>query len=147
MLITNLDPELGLVNGSRGVILDICGVTKLPVVEFMNGVKKTIGWHEWAIDGFPFASRSQIPLRLSYAITIHKSQGSTLDCALIDVGLGTFEYGQAYVALSRVTSLEALYIYEFHPMAFRAHPKVEAFYKSLGLNGLEKSPSTSAEEP
>jgi ATP-dependent DNA helicase PIF1 len=147
MLITNLDPELGLVNGSRGVILDICGVTKLPVVEFINGVKKTIGWHEWAIDGFPFASRSQIPLRLSYAITIHKSQGSTLDCALIDVGLGTFEYGQAYVALSRVTSLEALYIYEFHPMAFRVHPKVEAFYKSLGLNGLEKSPSKSAGEP
>ena len=141
MLITNLDPELGLVNGSRGVILDICGVTKLPVVEFINGVKKTIGWHEWAIDGFPFASRSQIPLRLSYAITIHKSQGSTLDCALIDVGLGTFEYGQAYVALSRVTSLEALYVYEFHPLAFRAHPKVEAFYKSLGLDkslGLEK---------
>ena len=141
MLITNLDPELGLVNGSRGVITDICGVTKLPVVEFINGVKKTIGWHEWAIDGFPFASRSQIPLRLSYAITIHKSQGSTLDCALIDVGLGTFEYGQAYVALSRVTSLEALYVYEFHPMAFRAHPKVEAFYKSLGLDkslGLEK---------
>jgi len=144
MLITNLDPELGLVNGSRGVITNICGVTKLPVVEFMNGIKKTIGWHEWAIDGFPFASRSQIPLRLSYAITIHKSQGSTLDCALIDVGLGTFEYGQAYVALSRVTSLEALYVYEFHPMAFRTHPKVEAFYKSLGL---EKSLFKSAVEP
>ena len=82
------------------------------------------------IDGYPFASRSQVPLRLSYAITIHRSQGSTLDCALVDVGAGTFEYGQAYVALSRVTSLEALYIHSFDPGADRVHPKVREFYKA-----------------
>jgi len=131
MLTVNQDFNIGLVNGSRGIIIEICAVTKLPVVEFINGIKRTISWHDWPIDGFPFASRSQIPLRLSYAITIHRSQGSTLDCALIDVGMGTFEYGQAYVALSRVTSLEALYIYDFDPRAFRVHPKVEEFYKTL----------------
>jgi hypothetical protein len=54
-----------------------------------------------------------------------------LDCALIDVGMGTFEYGQAYVALSRVVSLEALYIHDFDARAFRVHPKVTAFYKTL----------------
>ena len=131
MLNTNLDFDLGLVNGSRGVITELCGATKLPIVEFINGVKRVMGWHDWVIEGFPFVSRSQIPLRLSYAITIHRSQGSTLDCALIDVGLGTFEYGQAYVALSRVTSLEALYIHAFDPKAFRVHPKVAAFYNTM----------------
>jgi len=94
MLTTNLDFTLGLVNGSRGVLIDCCPVTKLPIVEFVNGITRTIAYHDWAIDGFPFASRSQIPLRLSYAITIHRSQGSTLDCALIDVGMGTFEYAK-----------------------------------------------------
>jgi ATP-dependent DNA helicase PIF1 len=49
----------------------------------------------------------------------------------VDVGVGTFEYGQAYVALSRVTSLEALYIHSFDPGAFRVHPKVREFYKAL----------------
>jgi ATP-dependent DNA helicase PIF1 len=131
MLVANIQPELGLVNGSRGVIIGACPVTRLPVVEFINGVERVIEYHGWGIEGYPFASRSQVPLRLSYAVTIHRSQGSTLDCALIDVGMGTFEYGQAYVALSRVTSLEALYIHAFDPRAFRIHPKVKEFYKAL----------------
>jgi ATP-dependent DNA helicase PIF1 len=134
MLSVNLDSDMGLVNGSRGVIVDVCAATKLPVVEFVNGIKRVIAWHDWVIEGFPFVSRSQVPLRLSYAITIHRSQGSTLDCALVDVGLGTFEYGQAYVALSRVTSLEALYIYDFDARAFRVHPKVKEFYKLISAN-------------
>jgi ATP-dependent DNA helicase PIF1 len=128
MLTTNLDFDLGLVNGSRGVITELCTVTKLPIVEFVNGIKRTISWHEWAIDGYPFATRSQIPLRLSYAITIHKSQGSTLDCALIDIGSNTFEYGQAYVALSRVRSLEGLHIWSLNSAKVRCHPAVAAFY-------------------
>jgi ATP-dependent DNA helicase PIF1 len=136
MLVANLQPELGLVNGSRGVIVRVCPVTRLPVVEFVNGVERVIEYHGWGIEGYPFASRSQVPLRLSYAVTIHRSQGSTLDCALIDVGMGTFEYGQAYVALSRVTSLDALYIHAFDPRAFRIHPKVKEFYKALALSSL-----------
>jgi intein/homing endonuclease/energy-coupling factor transporter ATP-binding protein EcfA2 len=58
----------------------------------------------------------------------HNSQGSTLDCALVDIGNKTFEYGQAYVALSRVKDLESLYIHDFEPTAVRAHPKVKEFY-------------------
>jgi len=141
MLCANIDSDMGLVNGSRGVIVRICPASHMPYVEFVNGVERMIGPHEWVIDGYPFASRSQVPLRLSYAITIHRSQGSTLDCALVDVGMGTFEYGQAYVALSRVTSLEALYIHSFDPSAFRVHPKVREFYKGLadhkGLKALQ----------
>lgn len=137
MLIANTDPESGLVNGSRGVITGFCPSTELPIVEFLNGVKKTIGTHTWPIEDFEFVSRAQVPLKLAYAVTIHKSQGATLDSALVDIGSGVFEYGQAYVALSRVRNLEALYVYDFDPTAFRAHPKVKAFYKDLKIKEIK----------
>ena len=75
--------------------------------------------------------RSQIPLRIAYAITIHKSQGATLNCALIDLGSNVFEAGQAYVALSRVSSIEGLYIYDLDPSRIIADNKVKAFYSIL----------------
>ena len=136
MLIANVDPDSGLVNGSRGVIVDLCKSTELPIVEFLNGVKKTIGTHSWPIEDYEFVSRTQVPLRLAYAVTIHKCQGSTLDSALVDIGSGVFEYGQAYVALSRARSLDALYVYDFDPMAFRAHPKVKEFYNTLQVKDI-----------
>jgi len=131
MLIANIDPDSGLVNGSRGVVVGFCPSTELPIVEFVNGVKKPIGHHTWPIEDYEFISRSQIPLKLAYAVTIHKSQGATLDSALVDIGTGNFEFGQAYVALSRARSLEALYVYDFDPTAFKAHPKVKTFYSEL----------------
>ena len=131
MLIANVDPDSGLVNGSRGVIVGFCPSTELPIVEFVNGVKKSIGHHTWPIEDYEFISRTQIPLKLAYAVTIHKCQGSTLDAALVDIGTGNFEFGQAYVALSRARSLEALYVYDFDPTAFKAHPKVKKFYSEL----------------
>jgi uracil-DNA glycosylase len=131
MLIANAFPEQGLVNGSRGVVVDFCSQTDLPIVEFVNGVRRPIGHHAWPIEEYEFVSRSQVPLRLAYAATCHKVQGSTLDAALIDIGAGIFEYGQAYVALSRVKSIDALYVHDFDPSAFRVHPKVLAFYKGL----------------
>lgn len=60
----------------------------------------------------------------------HNSQGSTLDCALVDIGSNTFEFGQAYVALSRVKDLDSLYIHDLSPSAFKAHEKVKTFYES-----------------
>ena len=131
MLIANAFPEQGLVNGSRGVIVDFCSQTELPIVEFVNGVRRPVGQHGWPIEEYEFVSRTQVPLRLAYAATTHKCQGSTIDAALIDIGSGIFEYGQAYVALSRVKSLDALYIHDFDPSAFRVHPKVRAFYQGL----------------
>ena len=127
MLIANI--ESGLVNGSRGVIIDFA--LDLPVVEFLNGIKRTVGNHSWPIEDYELVSRSQIPLRLAWASTCHKAQGITLDSALIDIGSSVFEYGQAYVALSRVRSLDALYVYDFDPLAFKAHPRVKEFYKNL----------------
>ncbi len=133
MLTVNLNLDHGLVNGSRGVIVgfDTRGAEPLPVVLFKNGLKETVGRHSWYLDDFQQVVRSQIPLRLAWAGTIHKAQGATLDCALVDIGRSTFEYGQAYVALSRVKSLDSLYVYEFAEDAIRAHPRVKEFYAAI----------------
>jgi ATP-dependent DNA helicase PIF1 len=146
MLIANIDPDIGLVNGSRGVITSFCPSTELPIVEFVNGVRRPIGTHSWPIEDFEFVSRIQVPLRLAFAITCHKCQGATLDSALVDIGSGIFEYGQAYVALSRARSIDALFVYDFDPLSFKAHPKVKEFYKGLDfLDFLEKSPQKTDE--
>ena len=139
MLIANTDPDSGLVNGSRGIVVGFCPSTELPIVEFLNGVKKPVGTHTWPIEDYEFVSRAQVPLKLAYAVTIHKSQGATLDSALVDIGSGVFEYGQAYVALSRVRCLEALYVYDFDPTAFKAHPKVKTFYKNLLIKEISQN--------
>lgn len=128
MLITNLDQEKGLVNGSRGVVIAFREEVNWPVVRFKNGREIAIEPAIWKSDHEPPIERSQIPLRLAYSLTIHKAQGATLDCSLIDIGPSTFEYGQAYVALSRSKNLEGLYIHEVSASAFRAHPLVKKFY-------------------
>ena len=117
-----------IVNGSRGIVEGFT-LDGYPIVKFITGEMHTIRIHTWpAEEGL---QRQQVPLRLAYAITIHKAQGATLDCALIDIGPNTFEYGQAYVALSRVKSLDSLYIWELDPSAFRVNPKVKAYLDSL----------------
>jgi uracil-DNA glycosylase len=138
MLIANVDPAVGLVNGSRGILVGFCGATGLPIIEFVNGVRRPMGTHAWPIEDYPFVSRTQIPLRLAWAVTTHKIQGASLDCALVDIGAGNFEYGQAYVALSRARSLEGLYVHDFDPAAFRAHPTVKTFYKELKVVKMDE---------
>lgn len=128
MLIVNLDQDKGLVNGSRGVVTGFDENLNWPIVMFKNNVNMMIEPHVWIFDEENAVKRSQLPLRLAYALTIHKSQGATLDCALIDIGSNTFEYGQAYVALSRVKNLDSLYIHEVNAGAFRAHALVKMFY-------------------
>jgi ATP-dependent DNA helicase PIF1 len=130
MLLINKDLEAGLANGSRGVVLGFTD-TNTPIVQFMHGDPVTIEGHTWECNDCPGLTRSQIPLRVAYAITIHKSQGATLDCALIDIGSNTFEYGQAYVALSRVRNLESLYIFNLNPAKIMAHPAVIAYYEAI----------------
>jgi intein/homing endonuclease len=68
----------------------------------------------------------------------HNCQGTSLDCALVDIGSGNFEYGQAYVALSRARTLEGLFVHDFDPAAFRAHPTVKAFYKGLVVTEMKE---------
>ena len=87
--------------------------------------------HFWQSENIPTLSIGQIPLCLAWSLTIHKMQGTTLNMAEIDIGQSIFEYGQSYVALSRVQSLDGLYLSAFHAQKIKANPKVLAFYDSI----------------
>jgi ATP-dependent DNA helicase PIF1 len=130
MLVCNLDLESGLANGSRGVVVSI--VEDVPVVRFMNGEERVISHWQWEIeeDRKKQVRITQIPLRLAWAQTIHKAQGSTIDYAEMDLS-NVFTYGQAYVALSRVRSLEGLSIIDINYEAVKAHPKALEYYRNL----------------
>ena len=77
---------------------------------------------------FGILELGQYPLILAWALTIHKIQGATLDLAEIDVGNSIFEYGQTYVALSRVKSLKGLYLTSFDYTKIMANPKVKTLF-------------------
>ena len=131
MLLVNMDQERGLVNGSRGVLTGYT-LGGLPVVRFLACNESiVVDRASWWLNDYDGIGRSQIPLKVAYAVTIHKSQGATLDTALVDIGSSTFEYGQAYVALSRVRTLFGLYVWKLDPRKIRCHPKVQEFYEAL----------------
>jgi ATP-dependent exoDNAse (exonuclease V) alpha subunit len=117
------DKEHRYVNGSLGKIL---GFTDkgFPSVKLLNGKTITTEIENWAIiddNGKTLASYNQVPLRLAWAITVHKCQGMTLDAAEIDLSK-TFETGQGYVALSRLKKLENLQLLGLNEMALRVDP-------------------------
>ena len=129
MCIANVDlnSENQIANGSQGIVV---GFEKgQPLVKF-NNIEKPIlvGPFTWTSESNKNISVSQIPLIYAWAITIHKSQGVTLDAAIMDIGKNIFEYGQTYVALSRVKTLEGLYLTSFDYTKIAANPKVKKFY-------------------
>ncbi len=113
-------PERKYVNGSIGIVRSFEKMSDYPVVEFHNGKTVTMKPDSWELrDGDKKrAGLSQIPLRLAWAITVHKSQGMTLDGALIDLRKAFVE-GMGYVALSRVKRLENLSFVGINQMALR----------------------------
>ena len=129
----NLDIENGICNGSQGVIIgfNIKNGINIPIVKFYNGLTIPIEPHYWQSEEYPCIAVGQVPLCLAWALTIHKIQGSTIPMAEIDIGNTIFEYGQVYVALSRIQSLEGLYLLSFHPQKIKANPKVIEFYKTI----------------
>lgn len=136
MCIINIKSEAGdilICNGSQGIVKEFCEVTGCPKVKYNNGIEMVMCRHIWASDKIPGIGVTQVPLILSWALTIHKSQGATLDAAEIDVGSGIFECGQTYVALSRVKSLNGLYLTSFDAKRIRINKKVKEFYESLRL--------------
>lgn len=131
MLLCNLDIEMGLVNGSRGIIVGFTS-TDLPIVKFLNGITRIIDYHVWECEenDTKFASIEQIPLKLGYAFSIHKAQGCSIDYVVTDL-TDIFTYGQAYVALSRVRNLKGLKIVGLNISKIKAHPKAVEFYRKL----------------
>ena len=133
MLTVNL-PELDLANGSRGIIIDFSkdGEKKYPIVLFLNGKILEVKPHEYTIDeDGDIIRKFQIPLILSWAITIHKAQGMTLEFVKTDIGNSIFEYGQVYVVLSRVKNIDGLSLINIDYSKIKAHPKILKYYKKL----------------
>lgn len=124
--------EEGYVNGTLGTVVDFDEETKMPVVKTDSGRRIVAGPVSWLMEEYDeiVAEIKQVPLRLAWAITIHKSQGMSLDEAEIDLSK-TFEYGMGYVALSRVPSLAGLSILGLNDMAFRVHQEAREMDKEF----------------
>lgn len=117
----------GFVNGSRGQVIGF--QNGMPRVQLLSsGRTLTVEQHSWTLmeDGKKRAEVLQLPLRLAWAITIHKSQGMSLDAAEIDLGK-SFTPGMGYVALSRVRSLDGVYLTGMNNMAMQLHPDIFEF--------------------
>lgn len=125
-------PNRNYVNGSLGVVIDFESTTEYPVVEFKNGKVVTMIPDTWELrDGDKKrASITQIPLRLAWAITVHKSQGMTLDAARIDLRKAFVE-GMGYVALSRVKNLHSLFLTGINQMALTVSQDAQSIDISL----------------
>jgi ATP-dependent DNA helicase PIF1 len=123
MFVAN-NPSAGYVNGTRGQVVGF--EDSLPIVKVTgSGRKIKVDGHDWKLeeDGKVRAEVSQLPLRLAWAITIHKSQGMSLDAAEIDLSK-SFTPGMGYVALSRVRGLDGLYLRGINAMALQLHPQI-----------------------
>jgi len=114
-----------------GTITEFSAGLRLPMVRFTNGKTLTIEQANFEMrDGQTvLASRNQIPLRLAWAITAHKSQGMTLDKIKVHLEK-VFEDGQAYVALSRARTAEGLYIQSGSRKNIRANAQAVEFYRT-----------------
>eukprot|EP01012_Entosiphon_sulcatum_P032734 TRINITY_DN4158_c0_g1_i1.p1 TRINITY_DN4158_c0_g1~~TRINITY_DN4158_c0_g1_i1.p1 ORF type:complete len:616 (+),score=58.41 TRINITY_DN4158_c0_g1_i1:23-1849(+) len=120
----------------------------LPIVSFENGRQHVVlpATFSVEINSETKAYRVQIPLKLAWALTIHKSQGLTLDKVIVNL-IGVFECGMSYVALSRARTLRGLKILGYHRSIVKAHPAVIEFVGSLRQPPLPVVPSACASEP
>jgi ATP-dependent DNA helicase PIF1 len=123
VMCTKNNYDAGYVNGTLARVIGFS--SDGPIIETSDGRRITIEPVTWDVieDGKSKASIEQVPLRLAWAITVHKSQGMSLDAAEIDLSK-SFVYGQGYVALSRVRSLAGLKILGMHANALQVDPRV-----------------------
>ena len=116
--------ELGYVNGTLGEVIDF-DENESPVVRTFDGAEIKVGYESWEVkeDDKELAAIAQLPLRLAWAITVHKSQGMSLDGAEVDLSR-SFIPGMGYVALSRVRSLKGLKLMGMNQMALTVNPEI-----------------------
>jgi len=125
VMFTRNNFKAGYVNGTIGKVVSFSN--GWPIVKLKSGREIMPELAEWSFKEKKYVKAyiRQIPLRLAWAITVHKSQGMSLDSAIIDLSR-TFEYGQGYVALSRVRTLAGLHVDGINEKVFEMHPKVVA---------------------
>jgi ATP-dependent DNA helicase PIF1 len=131
MCLHNIDLSRDICTGSQGIVIKFVGEHNFPVVKFHNGVEIVMEPIWIQSEDIPSVAVSQIPLCLAWALTIHKIQGATLTSAEMDLGNSVFEYGQTYVALSRIKSIDGLYLSAFNPHKIKANPVVKDFYTKI----------------
>jgi ATP-dependent DNA helicase PIF1 len=158
VILTRNMPDYNLVNGSRGIVVNFVykqyifntdwdrenlhgvelkdDINMMPVVQFMDGQSHVIGMSLWQQT---FKTKDKhvhydqciyVPLKLAWAITIHKSQGMSLDCVIVDLR-SVFASGHAYVALSRATKTEGLCVHGFDKKKVKADSRVIEYYKKI----------------
>jgi hypothetical protein len=127
VMFTKNSMEGRFVNGTTGTVIGFNQHEGFPIVETRAGKRIVAEPADWSIehDFQVLASITQIPLRLAWAITVHKSQGMSLDAAVIDLAQA-FEYGQGYVAISRVRTLAGLHLLGLNDRALEVHPNILA---------------------
>lgn len=129
MVTRNIDIENNLVNGTRAVVVDLH-----PTHVHIKCLDGTIHNIEFTTEDRDIKGKQQIrfmPLRLAYALTIHKAQGATLDCMEISLDEKVFGYGQAYTGLSRARDMKSIKIVKLSMKAFHTSPDVIEWYKEL----------------
>lgn len=130
--------DKGLCNGSVGKVISFKENMKhkmmMPIVQFGNNVVIEIEPQVVSRERIRGIGLRQLPLILAYAVSIHKIQGATIDNAVINCGARVFESGQAYVALSRVRSLNGLYLSDFSLSSIKTSRKVKEFYAKFKLD-------------
>lgn len=138
VMFTKNNQREGFVNGTLGEVLGFDKESGLPIVRTRGGMKIEVERMNWTIEenGEVRAQITQLPLRLAWAITVHKSQGMSLDEAVMDLSQ-VFEFGQGYVALSRVRRLSGLHLLGWNDRAFQVHPDVLAKDESFRLASQE----------
>ncbi len=125
VMFTKNNPSGAFVNGTLGTVVDFSANDNLPVVRTKDGRNITVDVMEWQVEenGKVKASIVQVPLRLAWAMTVHKSQGMSMDEAVMDLSQA-FEYGQGYVALSRVRRLSGVHLLGINNRALSVHPNI-----------------------
>ena len=127
----NIDISAGIVNGTRGVVKNL--FKDFVVIKDTKGNFHNITYYKDIFDKKSKSYISHMPLKVSYALSIHKSQGMTIDALEIDLGDNIFTCGQAYTALSRAKSLNSIKIIEVSKESFKINPFVKAFYYNMRL--------------
>ncbi|KAL0220341.1 hypothetical protein RCL1_000195 [Eukaryota sp. TZLM3-RCL] len=133
MLLKNLNVSSSLCNGARGVVVGF--ETRVPKVKFASGEVCKVDLADFVVEenNKTVATRRQVPLKLAWSITIHKSQGMTIEKMAASLN-NVFECAQCYVALSRCPSLQNLNLLDFNQRAIKVHPKAIQWLHMISPN-------------
>jgi ATP-dependent DNA helicase PIF1 len=135
----NIDIANGLVNGTRGIVKNL--FKDFVIIKDTQGNLHNIVYYKDILEGGSGGKKSakdagkshilHMPLKVSYALSIHKSQGMTIDAMEIDLGDNIFTCGQGYTALSRAKSLRSIRVIDVSNQSFKINPFVKAFYNNI----------------